>query len=474
MKLDREFDTICAIATPLGQGGIGIVRMSGPESLAILRRIFRPARKNCPFSSHKLYYGTIFNPETCKDVDEVLCVYMKAPKTYTREDIVEIQCHSGPAVISLILSMVMSQGARLAGPGEFTKRAFLNGRISLDQAEAILDIIGAEGSGLAQLGMAGLKGELREIIGSIKEELAYCLSAMEVAIDYPEEDSEIIREEDIAIRLKGKVILPVKALVEAYEKTRIQRFGVNVILIGRPNAGKSSLLNALCLEERAIVTDIPGTTRDVVERRIEINGIPVILMDTAGIRKAPDVIEAIGIRKIHEVARKAMVFVWLLDISEGIGQEDRAVLDFLREYPDTRIILAFNKVDKVKNAESLARELLSGLREDDPAFRKVPYCLVSAKRHIGLNRLTGLIFEIVTGESGTETARCAPNLRQKQVLERCMHCLSTALENIFQGISPDIIALDLRKGLDLLGEITGETATEDILDRIFSSFCLGK
>ncbi len=474
MKLDREFDTICAIATPLGQGGIGIVRISGPESLPILRRIFRPARKDCPFSSHRLYYGTIFNPETGKDVDEALCVYMKAPKTYTREDVVEIQCHSGPAVISHILSIVMSQGARLAEPGEFTKRAFLNGRISLDQAEAILDIIEAQGSGLAELGMAGLKGGLHEILASIKEELTYCLSAIEVAIDYPEEDAEILQEEEISKRLKEKVILPIKTLIESYEKTKIQRFGVNVILIGRPNAGKSSLLNALCLEERAIVTDIPGTTRDVVERQIEINGIPVTLMDTAGIRRAPDVIEAIGIKKIHEVAKKAKIFVWLIDISEGIVLEDQAVIDFLREYPNTKIIVAFNKIDKVKDANGLAKELISYLRENAPILSKVPFCLISAKRQKGLNKLTELIFEILTRDSGIETVKCAPNLRQKQVLERCISYLSSAFENINQKMSPDIVAIDLRKGLDLLGEITGETATEDILDKIFSNFCLGK
>ena len=473
MKLDKEFDTICAISTPLGPGGIGIIRLSGPKSLEILRSIFQPIKKDCPYHSHRLYYGFIVDKKNDEIIDEALCVYMKAPKTYTKEDVVEIQCHSGPAVLSRVLQACLEQGARLAEPGEFTKRAFLNGRISLSQAEAILDIITAQGQGLSTLAAHGLTGALSNEISKIKEELLFCISALEVAIDYPEDDSEIIGSENITKRLKETVIDGLERLIDAFEKSKIQRFGAKVLLVGKPNAGKSSLLNALCCEERAIVTEIPGTTRDILEKQIDIEGIPVILIDTAGIREAPNVIEKMGIEKIEDFAKDATLFLWLIDIESGFGEEDEAVLKFLLNHKNIKKIVVFNKIDKVTNFREKGAKILKIINSHFKE-QELPYLFISAKQYKGLDELTEMIFKVLVGERASQEIKIAPNLRQKQVMEQALSFVRKAYNGLINGISPELIAFDLRQALNSLGEITGETATEEILDRIFSNFCLGK
>ncbi len=478
MKLFRDTDTIVAIATPLGPGGIGIVRMSGPASLAILKSVFRPANPNCAFKSHILYYGFIHDPQKVNSsIDEALCVYMKAPRTYTREDVVELQCHSGPAVLNRILQVCQGQGARLAGPGEFTLRAFINGRIDLSQAEAVDDLIRAQAEGLRRMSLKGLEGGLSRRIASIREALLSCISALEVAIDYPEEDNEILKQEQVLERIEAQVIAPVMDLINAYELSAVQRFGARVLLVGRPNAGKSSLLNALSCEERAIVTEVPGTTRDIIEKQIEIDSVPVILMDTAGIRDCPDPIEAMGIDKIRQTADSADMFLWLLDPVQGIGQEEAEVARLIGGSSEKPVALVINKVDKIEPArrQAVERELSLAAAGLLSARKGMRTCLVSAKTGQGLGRLGTAIAELLINDRRRmHEIDIAPNLRQKEVLKEVLSRVIAARKGLVGGLSVEIVAIDLRQALEYLGQITGETATEDILNRIFSSFCLGK
>ncbi len=470
----REDQTIAAISTPQGPGGIGIVRMSGPLSLDILGKIFRPTASSRPMKSHRLYHGHIYSPDSGHTVDEVLAVYMKAPKTYTREDVVEIQCHAGHAVLTQILDLCIRYGARLAEPGEFTRRAFLNGRIDLVQAEAVGDLSRAEASGLGLISAGAVEGRLSKRIETVRQELAGCLAALEVAIDYPEEDAEIIDQARLDHLLAHQVIKPLKSLIEAFSRTRIHRFGATVIIAGKPNVGKSSLLNVLSCQDRAIVTDIPGTTRDVIEARIEIDGASVTLLDTAGVRDEPDPIEAMGIEKIRSLAPSCQLFLWLLDISSPVQDSDRAVLEMLQTYEKIPVIVVFNKADKLEGqAEEVALTLYESIGKIHSGMEDAPYCIISAKRQMGISQLLELIRQRLLGPSG-RLPEVAPNVRQKEIIEKTLQLVEQARAGIRAGISPELSALDIRQALDYLGEITGETATEDILEQIFSRFCLGK
>ncbi len=473
MSRIREDQTIAAISTPTGPGGIGIVRMSGAMSLAILGKIFRPSSSACTMESHRLYHGHIYSPETGSTIDEVLCVYMKAPKTYTREDVVEIQCHAGHAVLSRILHLCISLGARLAEPGEFTRRAFLNGRIDLAQAEAVSDLSRAESTGLSSISASAVTGRLSEKIETVRQGLAHCLAALEVAIDYPEEDAEILNEEHLTEILERRVIDRLKNLLEAFDRTSIFRSGARVLIAGRPNVGKSSLLNALSCQERAIVTDIPRTTRDVIEARIEIDGACVTLLDTAGVRDEPDPIEAMGIEKIRQIAPACQLFLLLLDISSRLQDSDRAVMEMLGSF-DIPVVVVFNKMDRIaEEAPRLEEEILQSIERINPSLAGSPRCHISAKNHMGLSKLMALMKQGILGPE-SRLPEVAPNLRQKEILEKTLRIASQALKGIRSGASPELPALDIRQALDYLGEITGETATEDILEQIFSSFCLGK
>ncbi len=470
----REEDTIAAISTPVGPGGIGIVRISGSDSFAILNRIFLPSKSFCTFDSHHLYHGFVIDPGTGQEIDEALCVYMKAPRTYTREDVVEIQCHAGYAVITRILDICIASGARHAEPGEFTMRAFLNGRIDLVQAEAVLDLAGAEATGLASMGISAVQGRLSERIGQIKYALVASLAAMEVAIDYPEEDSEILKDAELEAILETQVIQPLETMVNDYNRTRIHRFGANVMLTGRPNAGKSSLLNALSCEDRAIVTDIPGTTRDVVEARIDIGGAAVTLMDTAGVRDRPDPIEEMGIRRIREIAPDVQLFLWLIDISRDLESADMAVMEMLEDFRQKPVIIVFNKVDLLEGGtQEQAEKILGQIGDKSRRLSGSPYCMLSAVEGKGLEALQTLMKDALFGQEAT-LPDVAPNLRQKEIMEKTLAMVRQALEGLCQGLSSEMPALDIRQALDYLGNITGETATDDIMEQIFSRFCLGK
>ena len=469
----RESDTIAAIATPVGPGGIGIVRASGPLAQAIFRKVFRPARRVGVPESHHLYYGWVIDPDAASVIDEALATLMLAPRSYTREDVLEIQCHSGPAVLARILEVCLAQGARLAEPGEFTKRAFLNGRIDLAQAEAVLDLATAGVDAARSAAVDQLQGGLSRRLDGVARALRHALAAVEVAIDYPEEDEEILDEFRLEGVLREEVIPALDGLIDSYGRSVPYREGLDVLIVGRPNVGKSSLLNALCCEERAIVTPIPGTTRDLVEGRIRLRGMLVRLTDTAGIRKDPDPVEAVGINRIADRVTTAHLALWVVDLSEGVLPEDVQAFRLVHSLgAKGRLVAVFNKVDKVPRPGDVLEGLLEAAGE--MTGLDMEGVAVSALTGEGLGDLADLMARTLLGREMPEPPVCMPNLRQKECLCRVKEAVLRAAGGLRSGLAPELVAVDLKGALDVLGEITGETATEDILDHIFSNFCLGK
>ncbi|WP_457755708.1 tRNA uridine-5-carboxymethylaminomethyl(34) synthesis GTPase MnmE [Thermodesulfatator indicus] len=466
MKLkDLEYTeaTIAAIATPIGPGAIGVIKVSGSLSEKILKRLFRSKKPIKEFQSHRLYYGYIVNPETETPVDEVLITLMRKPHTYTREDVLEIYGHSGYLVLTKILELVLKEGARLAEPGEFTKRAFLNGRIDLSQAEALLDLINARSEESLKLALNQLRGALAEKLRPVREALFSALAVVEVAVDFPDEDVEIISHYELAENLENQVLEPLKELLKNYQEGRLYREGIAVVIAGRPNVGKSSLLNALLAEERAIVTPIPGTTRDIIEEFATIKGLPVRLIDTAGLRETEDLVEEIGVKKAKEKIATADVVIFMLDGSLEPTEEDLKLYQEIKAMPHLVVI---NKID-IASHENLNR-----YREIFPQEKLI---FISARTGEGLEALAEAIFELVTGRTEEFIPSVVPNLRQKMAIENALKATEQAISNLKKtDIYPELIAIDLRDALSSLGEITGETTTEDLLDRIFSNFCLGK
>jgi tRNA modification GTPase len=456
-------DTIAAIATPVGKAGIGIIRVSGPESLPIARKIFRSVHLLSELQSHRLYLGHILDPESGATVDEVLFTRMKAPHTYTREDIIEIHSHSGYVLLSKILRILMQQGVRLAMPGEFTFRAFVNGRIDLTQAEAIVDIINAKSERGLQLSSEQIKGSLKRDILKVREKAVDILSHVEVSIDFPEEGHEILSNEEGVFHIKEDLTDPLKDLIDAHAGRQVWVEGVNTVIIGRVNVGKSSILNRLLDEERAIVTAIPGTTRDIIESTLTIKGVPLRLMDTAGLREVSDQVEKMGIQLARKKLETADLILIVVDQSEPLEKEDHEILD---QCIGRKAIVALNKAD-------LPAKLSPGGRKKISAEFESLY--ISALTGEGFDQLRQAIVDrVLTGDQDLEISRAAPNLRQKQALEQARSCFMSAAHAIRNGLPMEIVALELKSGLDFLGQITGETTPDDVLENIFNQFCLGK
>lgn len=456
-------DTITAIATPAGQAGIGIIRISGPNSLAIARKIFRPKLAPSAFQSHRLYLGNLIDPDSGAMIDEVLLTYMRAPHTYTREDIIEINSHSGYMLLSNVLRLITTSGARLARPGEFTFRAFVNGRIDLTQAEAIVDIINCQSEKGLQLASEQIRGRLKRDIEEIRGKAIEILAQAEVAIDFPEEEHEIMANEEGVRRIREDLIIPVRRLISDHESRQIWVDGVHTVIVGRVNVGKSSLLNRLLNEDRAIVTPIPGTTRDVIESTLSIEGIPLRLADTAGLRRAADQVEKIGMHLTRQKMRTADLILAVMDQSEPFRMEDREILDSCR---GRNALVVLNKTD-----------LPPGLspKQKEKIFSGLCNVSVSALTGDGLDELRRAIVEhVLTEGADLSSSHAAPNLRHRQALEEALDCFQRAVEGIATGLPMEIVALELRSGLDFLGQIIGETTPEDVLETIFSRFCLGK
>ncbi|MDA8164889.1 MAG: tRNA uridine-5-carboxymethylaminomethyl(34) synthesis GTPase MnmE [Desulfobacteraceae bacterium] len=464
MSLVASEPTIAAIATPPGPGGIGIIRVSGRRALPILRQLFQPRRPQSGPASHKLTYGWLHHPETGAPIDEVLAVYMRSPHTYTREDVVEIHCHSSYLVLQQILAAVLAAGARLAEPGEFTKRAFLNGRIDLTRAEAVLELLEARTEQGLALAVGQLQGGLQERVEPIRQTLVELRAILEVAIDFPEEEGEIIDPASLRRQLAERTEAPLRELIGSSERGRIFREGVSVVILGRPNVGKSSLLNSLLREERAIVTAVPGTTRDTIEEILDIKGIPVRIVDTAGIREASEAVEEIGIQRARQKVAAADLVLLLLDGSEPPGEADAPLLASIGDRP---AVIVVNKTDIAAEAH------LAAYRE---AYADRGPVMISARTGEGLPALEEAIHAAVVGESlpGDPVHACVPNLRHQAALRKTLAAVRTVMAGLDSGLPPDLLAIELQGGLDHLGDIVGETTTEDVLAAIFERFCIGK
>ncbi|OPY72006.1 MAG: tRNA modification GTPase MnmE [Syntrophorhabdus sp. PtaU1.Bin050] len=451
-------DTICAVSTPPGEGGIGIVRISGSLAHNILKNIFQPLRKKHIFAPRTLHLGYIVNPGNKNKIDEVFAVLFKAPYTYTREDMAEIYSHGGFSTQQSILSLMMKCGARLAEPGEFTKRAFLNGRIDLLQAESVLDIIQSETDDELKCAMEHLDGRLSEKIKLIQEDIKEALVVVEALIDFPDEDIDVDLERAFS-RLK-KADKEIERLVESYYLGKAIRHGMEVLIIGRANVGKSSLLNSLLLKERAIVTPLPGTTRDLIEDTIHIKGIKIRLVDTAGLRTPKDVVEEEGIERVKRRIPEADLILWVLDGARTYSEEDE---DIHREVAHRNMIIAINKIDL---PQELERQVL--------AAKGLKWQEISALDSTGIEDLKNTVYERLVGKRSRRNKMLITNLRHRELLHKTHESLQRAIDCYERSEPLEFTAFELRDTLSHIGEITGETCPEDILHTIFDRFCIGK
>lgn len=466
MEKYKEQETIAAISTAYGESGIGIVRMSGPASLEILLGLFRTA-KGSPLRAddiqpRRMYYGDILDPKSGKTLDEVLCVYMKGPRTYTAEDLAEIHCHGSLVSLRSILSACFQLGARPAEPGEFTKRAFLNGRIDLSQAEGVIDLIRARSDKGFEVALGQVEGSLSRRVEEIRARLKDLVVLLTVNMDYPDEDVEEATYEKIEDSLK-QIDDELLKLLEFSKEGRILREGFSVTIVGKPNVGKSSLLNFFLREERAIVTEIPGTTRDTIEEQVSLNGISIKLTDTAGIRESQDAVERLGIQRSKEAFNKADLLLFLLDASMPLSEEDRALAQLLR---NRRCIVLLNKAD------------LPGVVAEQEVSALLPEATVlttSLTEGIGLSLLEETIGEWITGgKVRRKEDVLVTNLRHIDLIRKAQGETAEALAMAGRREAIDFIEVNARAAFDYLGEITGQTAGDEILEEIFSRFCLGK
>lgn len=456
-------DTIAAIATAVSEAGISIVRISGKQAIETAARIFRSGKKDFVLEeqpSHTIHYGFIYDGE--ERVDEVLLLLMKGPHSYTGEDTVEIDCHGGVYVTRRILETVIRHGARLAEPGEFTKRAFLNGKMDLTQAEAVGEIISSRNAYALHTSVEQLKGSVKEAIGNFRKEILYHLAFIESALDDPEHislDGYAETLGGVVNKLRGQM----QRLIATFDNGRMCREGIRTVIIGKPNAGKSSLMNVLVGEERAIVTDVAGTTRDTLEEQIQINGISLNIIDTAGIRKTEDTVEKIGIQRAVASMEKADLILYVADGSVPLNESDEEIIDLIR---DRKAIVLLNKTD-----------LETVVTEEDLRARvgAHPVLSISAREEKGIDQLEEVLKDLFfQGEISFNDQVCITNLRQKQLLEESLAALDRVEESLQMGMPEDFYSIDLMDAYEKLGRITGEAVDDDLADEIFAKFCMGK
>jgi tRNA modification GTPase len=474
-----DTSTIAAIATPGGRGGIGIIKLSGSRAVSIASAIFTPAEPSKPsspgnpsspevvipsdFDSHRLNYGHIIDPDSGHRIDEVLLTVMLAPRSYTREDVVEINAHGGQVALNSILELVCRFGARIAEPGEFTRRAFLNGRIDLTQAEAVIDIINALTDKSLQIATAQVDGNLRRSVEQIQEFLIDRLAHTEAAIDFPDDVEDIGEPQKIAADLRAAVIEPLQTLIRYHVEGRVLRDGLRVAVAGRPNVGKSSLLNCLVQKERAIVTEVPGTTRDMIEETINIGGYGVILADTAGLHKTDDPIETLGIQKTLENVNGADLVLFMIEANHPVTAEDHGVFEQLHSKP---MIVVMNKIDLINGDE----------RCQLPATWQQFDCVqTSALYDRGIDQLKDRIVDAAFGKNPIDLeAAVVPNLRQKMLMETSLEAALAVCRGLENDTPMELIAINIQEAIDSLNQILGSHVKVNLLDEIFSRFCIGK
>ncbi|MCY8019585.1 tRNA uridine-5-carboxymethylaminomethyl(34) synthesis GTPase MnmE [Bacillus licheniformis] len=458
-------DTIASISTPMGEGAIAIVRMSGPEALAIADKVYKGPRgkRLSSVDSHTINYGHIVDPETEKVVEEVMVSVLKAPKTFTREDIVEINCHGGLVTVNQVLQLVLREGARLAEPGEFTKRAFLNGRIDLSQAEAVMDLIRAKTDRAMNVAMNQMEGRLSSLIKRLRAEILETLAHVEVNIDYPEYDDVEEMTHKMLIEKATKVKKEIEALLTTSEQGKILREGISTVIIGRPNVGKSSLLNSLVHETKAIVTDIPGTTRDVIEEYVNVRGVPLRLVDTAGIRETEDIVERIGVERSRQVLKEADLILLVLNYSESLSDEDIKLFEATKGMD---IIVIVNKTDLEQKLDLDRVRELAGNQ---------PVVTTSLLKEEGIDELEEAIQSLFfTGAIESGDLTYVSNTRHISLLHEAKRAITDALEGIENDVPIDMVQIDLTRCWEVLGEIIGDAVHESLIDQLFSQFCLGK
>lgn len=455
-----QYDTIAAIATPIGEGGISIIRVSGENALEIVNKIFRGANLN-KVASHTIHYGHIIDYANKDVVDEVLVTVMLAPKTFTRENTVEVSCHGGLLVTEKILQLILDNGARMATPGEFTKRAFINGRIDLTQAESIMDIIEAKTDRARQVAMKQLEGGLLFEIRKLRQELLNTMSHEEVNIDYPEYDMDDVTSKEMYDKAQ-QVIKEIDKLLATAQEGKVVRSGLATAIVGRPNVGKSSLLNYLSKEEKAIVTNIAGTTRDTLEEYVSLKGILLKLIDTAGIRQTDDIVEKIGVERSKRAITESDLVLLLINSSEELTEEDQKLLELTQ---DKKRIIILNKADQVAKITKKDIQKIT----DSPI---VTISVLKKQNMTGLEEAIKSLF--LQGITDSKSEVMVTNQRQNDLLRKAKQSLIEAIEAINDNMPLDLVQIDLKEAWDSLGEITGDTAPDELITQLFSKFCLGK
>ncbi|MGG0178234.1 tRNA uridine-5-carboxymethylaminomethyl(34) synthesis GTPase MnmE [Gottfriedia acidiceleris] len=457
-----EFDTITAISTPKGEGAIAIVRLSGDEAVQIANKLFKEKDLNI-VDSHTIHYGHLVDPSSGNTVEEVMVSILRAPKTFTREDVVEINCHGGIFSVNKVLELVLSQGARLAEPGEFTKRAFLNGRIDLSQAEAVMDLIRSKTDRAMAIAMNQVEGRLSKLVNSLRQTLLEILAHIEVNIDYPEYDDVEEMTNTVLIEKAKTVRVEIQKLLETSKQGKILREGLSTVIIGRPNVGKSSLLNTLVQESKAIVTDIPGTTRDVIEEYVNVKGVPLRLIDTAGIRETKDVVEAIGVERSKKVLNLADLVLFVLNNNEQLSEEDRKLFG---EMSGKDVIVIINKTDLPQKLDMDEVKALVG---------NATIVTTSLKEEKGIDDLEKAIANLYfEGQIEAQDLTYLSNARHIALLKQSEQTINDAIEAMKNGMPIDLVQIDLTRAWELLGEIIGDTVQESLINQLFSQFCLGK
>lgn len=451
----QQTDTIAAIITAPGQAAVSIIRLSGLDAMAIADSIYEGKQSLKDVASHTVHYGWIRDDEQGILLDEVLMLVMHGPATYTGEDVVEIQCHGGYTAVSELLRLVLKKGARLAETGEFSRRAFLNGKMDLTQAEAVMDLVEAQSNQALSLAAQQKKGRLEEAIQALRDETVTLIAFIQADLDYPEDDIERLSDEEFLTRV-GKLQEQVDQLLLSAQQGRLYKEGLHVVIAGLPNVGKSSLLNALLGRERAIVTNIPGTTRDIVQEHITLQGVPILLTDTAGLRETSDLVEQIGVDRAKDALGEADFVLYVFDGSQG---EQAADLTILKEIPEEKVLYLYNKQDLPKAKQEL----------------REPHVVISAKTGEGLGELSDKLFSLATKDvAKSQTGLMVSNTRHIALLEQVRDYYRQFQASMQSGFSEDLLVIDLQSAWETLGLITGDTADDNLIDEIFSRFCLGK
>ncbi len=460
-----EFDTIAAISTPMGEGAIAIVRLSGDQAFAIADSLFKGvgSKRLSEVASHTIHYGHLIDPKTGQVAEEVMVSVMRGPKTFTKEDVVEINCHGGLVSVNRVLQLVLNQGARLAEPGEFTKRAFLNGRIDLSQAEAVIDLIRAKTDRAMNMALGQMEGRLSRLIQKLRQEILEILAHVEVNIDYPEYDDVEEMTHHMLLEKAKYVKAELEKLLQTSQQGKILREGLSTVIVGRPNVGKSSLLNSLVHENKAIVTDIPGTTRDVIEEYVNVRGVPLRLLDTAGIRETEDIVERIGVERSRQVLKEADLILLVLNYSDELSEEDRNIFEAVEGMD---VIVIVNKTDL---PQKINMDEVRGLAKD---YSLVTTSLLEDQGVDQLEEAISSLFFSGAIESGDMTY--VSNSRHIALLNQAAHSIEEAISGVEMGTPIDIVQIDLTRSWELLGEVIGESVHESLIDQLFSQFCLGK